>query len=45
VALSLRTREYRRAEWLAGRLDREFERAIRSVQQKTTNTDVAAVAD
>jgi hypothetical protein len=44
LTLSLRTRSFREAQWLAASLDHEFERIIASVNEKTTTPDIQRIA-
>ena len=43
VTLSLRTRTYREAEWLAQQLDEEFKRTIERVNDTNKNTDIPRI--
>src|SRR5215467_5927078 len=44
VALSLRTRFFREAQWLAARMDIEFGRIIESVKDDTKTPDIPRIA-
>ena len=44
IAVSLRTRMFREAQWLAAKLDREFQRMVGSVTKDNVSTDIGAIA-
>jgi hypothetical protein len=44
IALSLRTRMFREAQWLAAQLDQEFRGIITSVNENKNTTDVQRIA-